>query len=57
MHGYRLDHISMRGVFAYKGSRELKRDEINIVDIVPSILDLLEMKVPSQMKGIVVWET
>ncbi len=58
MHGYAPDHISMKGVFCYLGPKKLRKNqkEIQIVDIIPSILKVLDTDKPKTMKGKSVWK-
>lgn len=54
MHGYDGSDASQHGLFIYHGSRwkQFKSvDAISVVDVLPSILDLLELPIPRQCEG------
>jgi len=55
LHGYHTDCESMKGIFVYKGSKKIKKKQINVVDIAPSLLKLNKKSIPKNTDGQSLW--
>ena len=56
MHGYHPGHISMKGIFTITGGVKSRLEDIEVVDIVPSLLNLMGLMPPEYMRGRIIWE-
>jgi predicted AlkP superfamily pyrophosphatase or phosphodiesterase len=56
MHGYSPDHEGSDGIFI--SNQDMKvHSHVNLVDILPSLLSLLELTVPDYGDGKIIWDT
>ena len=51
MHAYHPKYEEQRGVFMLHGKPCIDKKEIELVDIMPTILDIMELEIPSTVEG------